>query len=191
MTALLSAFGLVFVAELGDKSMLLAITLATRYRWWWVLVAIAIETVVVMALAVLLGGAANALLPDRAVGVGAGLLFLGFGVWTLLDNDDDARAVETAGDRSALIAIAAIAAAMFLSELGDKTQLATVSLAGINPGAQLMVWLGATVGMVAADALAIFVGLRLHRVLPERLIARAAGLLFMLFGVGSIAFALR
>ena len=190
MTALLSAFGLVFVAELGDKSMLLALTLATRYRWWWVLVAIAIETAVVMALAVLLGGAADALLPDRAVGVGAGLLFLGFGVWTTLD-DDDASAVETAVDRSALIAIAAIAAAMFLSELGDKTQLATVSLAGINPGAKLMVWLGATVGMVAADAVAIFVGLRMHRVLPERLIARAAGLLFILFGVGSIALALR
>lgn len=190
MTALLSAFGLVFVAELGDKSMLLALTMATRYRWWWVLVAIAIETAVIMALAVLVGGAADALLPDRVVGVGAGVLFLGFGVWTLLDRDDGGDSVETAADRSAVLVIATIAVAMFVSELGDKTQLATVSLAGINPAARILVWLGATAGMVAADALAIFAGLRLHRMLPERQIARAAGLLFIVFGVGSITIVL-
>ena len=78
---------------------------------------------------------------------------------------------------------------MFLSEIGDKTQLATVSLAGINPGAAAAVWLGATTGMVAGDAIAIFAGLRLHRALPEHLIAIAAGWLFIAFGVGAIAFA--
>ena len=191
MTALASAFGLVFVAELGDKSMLLALTLATRYRWWWVLTAIAIETAVIMALAALAGGAADALLPDRAVAIGAGLLFLGFGAWTLLTRDDDPEAEQDGDDRSALLVIGTIAIAMFLSEIGDKTQLATVSLAGINPGAKVAVWLGATAGMVAGDAVAIFVGLRLHRALPQHLITIAAGWLFIAFGVGAIAFAFR
>lgn len=139
MTPLLSAFGLVFVAELGDKSMLLAITMATRYLWCWVLVAIALETAVVRALAVLVGGAADALLPDRTVGVGAGVLFLSFGVWTLLDRDDDGDTMETVAGRSALLTIGVIAVAMFVSELGDKTQLATVSLAGINSAARILV----------------------------------------------------
>jgi putative Ca2+/H+ antiporter (TMEM165/GDT1 family) len=190
VTPLLSAFGLVFIAELGDKSMLLAITMATRYRWWCVLVAIALETAVVMALAVLVGGAVDALLPDRVMGVGAGVLFLSFGAWTLLHREGSAEAVETTADRSIVLTIAVIAVAMFVSELGDKTQLATVSLAGTNPTARILVWIGATTGMVAADALAIFAGLQLHRVLPERQLALVAGVLFIVFGIGSIAITL-
>ena len=190
MNVLLAAFGLVFVAELGDKSMLLAMTLATRYRWWWVLTAIAAETAVVMALAVAIGGTAGALLPDAVIGVGAGLLFIAFGIWTLRGGDDDEAAIE-AGGRSAVAAIGAIALAMFLSEFGDKTQVATLSLSSLNPSGRLAVWAGATAGMVGADAVAIYAGLRLHRAIPERMLARAAAALFIVFGVAAIVFALR
>ena len=188
MNVLLAAFALVFVAELGDKSMLLAMTLATRYRWWWVLTAIAAETAVVMALAVVIGGTVSALLPGAAIGVGAGLLFIAFGIWTLLDNDDGTE-IE-AGGRSAIATIGAIALTMFLSELGDKTQVATLSLSSLNPLDRVAVWTGATVGMVGADAVAIYVGLRLHRAIPERVLARAAAALFIAFGVAAIAFSL-
>ncbi len=189
MNVLLAAFGLVFIAELGDKSMLMAMTLATRYRWWWVLTAITAETMVVMALAVVIGGTVSALLPDAAIGVGAGLLFIAFGVWTLRSGEGDDAAIEAEG-RSAVATIGAIALTMFLSELGDKTQVATLSLSSLNPSDRLAVWAGATVGMVGADAVAIYVGLRLHRAIPERVLARAAAALFIAFGVAAILFVL-
>ena len=184
MNVLLAAFGLVFIAELGDKSMLMAMTLATRYRWWWVLIAIAAETMVVMALAVVIGGTVGSLLPEVVIGVGAGLLFIAFGIWTLRDDGNGAE-IE-AGGRSAVATIGAIALTMFLSELGDKTQMATLSLSSLNPSGRLAVWAGATVGMVGADAVAIYVGLRLHRAIPERVLARAAAALFIVFGVAAI-----
>lgn len=190
MTALLSAFGLVFVAELGDKSMLLAITLAARYRWWWVLAALTIQAAVLFAVAVLLGGAADALLPDRVIGVGSGLLFIGFGIWTLRA-DDEEEAVRAVDGRSAVLVIAVLALALGLSELGDKTQLAALSLSGMNPAERLGVWTGATAGLVAADALAILAGQRLLRVVPRWVITRAAGALFIASGIGVIVLALR
>ncbi len=189
LTALLTALGLVFVAELGDKSMLLALVMGPRYGAGRVLTAIALETAIVMALAVLLGGVADLLLPERALALGSGLLFVGFGVWTLRGNDGDEEAVDAAGDRSLLAVIAALAVVFFLSELGDKTQVATLSLSSLNPHARLGVWVGATVGMVAADAVAIGAGQSLMRLISRRTLKRSAGVLFIFFGAGAIAIA--
>jgi putative Ca2+/H+ antiporter (TMEM165/GDT1 family) len=80
VSAFVTAFGLVFVAELGDKSMLLAMLLASRYGAWRVLLALTLETAVVMALAVLLGGAADLLLTPQQLALLSGALFIGFGV---------------------------------------------------------------------------------------------------------------
>lgn len=189
MTAFLATFGLVFLAEVGDKSMLLVLALSTRYRPWWVLLAVTIDSMVVMALAVLLGGAADALLPDRAVGVGAGLLFIAFGVWALHDEEDEEQ--PTDGDhRSPVLVIAALTVTLFVSEFGDKTQIATLSLAGVNPGQQLAVWAGATLGMVSGDALAIVVGDRLARRLSSGMVTRIAAIVFIATGLVTLAFAL-
>ena len=189
MTALLTALGLVFVAELGDKSMLLALMLGPRYGTARVLTAIALETAIVMALAVLLGGVADLLFPERTLALGSGLLFIGFGVWTLRGDGDEEEAVDAASDRSLLAVIAALAVVFFLSELGDKTQVATLSLSSLNPHSRLGVWVGATVGMVAADAVAVGAGQSLMRLISRRTLERAAGVLFIAFGVGAIAFA--
>ena len=189
MTALLTALGLVFVAELGDKSMLLALVMGPRYGAGRVLTAIALETAIVMALAVLLGGAADLLLPERALALGSGLLFITFGWWTLRGGDEGQEAVEAADGRSLPAVIAALAVVFFLSELGDKTQVATLSLSSLNPHARLGVWVGATAGMVAADAVAVGAGQSLMRVISRRALERAAGVLFVAFGVGAIAFA--
>lgn len=182
MSIFAGAFGLVFVAEAGDKSMLLALTLAVRYRWW-VLVAIALETAVAMGLAVVAGGVAEAVLPERAVGSGAAVLFIAFGVWTLLAREGADEAIETKSDRPLVLVIGGLAVAMFLAELGDKTQLAALSLAGLHADETVLVWLGASAGMIAADAVAIFVGIRLGRALPQRMIAIVAGLAFIAFGL--------
>jgi len=163
------AFALVFIAELGDKSMLLALTLGARYPGWWVLSAIAIEATVIMGLAVLGGVLAGAALLAGVVAVGSGLAFIGFGAWSLRDDGGDDDALGDVRWRSgALATIAALAVSFFLSELGDKTQVAALSLASVERAGRVGVWAGATLGMIAGGALAIAAGQQLRVRIPAR-----------------------
>ncbi len=180
MHAFLLSFGIIFVAELGDKSQLMALAFAARYRPMPVLIGITLATAFVHLFSVLAGALLGAALPTDAINVVAGLAFFGFAAWTLrgdeLTDEDEARARRTG--RSA---IWAVAGAFFLAELGDKTMLATITLA--TDEGLFGVWLGSTLGMVAADALAIVVGGWLGTRLPERAIRIGAAVLFVLFGV--------
>jgi putative Ca2+/H+ antiporter (TMEM165/GDT1 family) len=181
VSAILVSFGVIFVAEMGDKSQLMALTFATRYRALPILVGITIATAAVHAVSVLVGAVLAVSLPTDVINVAAGLAFLGFAAWTLRGDtltDDEAAKVERQSNRSA---IAAASGAFFLAELGDKTMLATITLASTdNPW---WVWLGSTLGMVVADALAIVVGRLLGTRLPERAITIFAAVMFVLFGV--------
>lgn len=178
------SFGLIFLAELGDKSQLMAMTFATRYRAWTILAAITAATAVVHLLSVAVGAAVGAALPTDAISVLAGIAFIGFGLWTLrgdeLGDDDEARAKRT--NRSVFFTVAL---AFFLAELGDKTMLATITLA--TDYGWFGVWLGSTIGMVAADALAIVIGQQLGARLPERVIKIGAAVTFFAFGLFLIA----
>lgn len=187
--AFLATFGLVFIAEVGDKSMLLVMTLATRYRPWWVFIAVSTESAVVMALAVSVGAAAGALLPERALEIAAGLAFLGFGVWALRDSAAEEEVVEAGGARTAFAVIAVLAVTLFVAELGDKTQIATLSLASVHPGKGVAVWAGATLGMVVGDGLAILLGHRLTRLLSPHVVGRLAGAIFVLTGLVTLTLA--
>lgn len=178
MADLLAAFGLVFLAELGDKSMLLAVAFALRYRPWPVLGGIAIAAFVMLGLATAVGAALGAALPERAVTIGAGLLFLGFGIWTLLGHDDDDDEGEGLRSTSVLLGVTA---AFLVAEFGDKTMLATLALAGGQ--APVPTWLGAGAGMTAASGIAIAVAVLAGRRLPERLLHLLAAGAFLLFGV--------
>ncbi|MEX1178933.1 MAG: TMEM165/GDT1 family protein [Nitriliruptor sp.] len=180
MTDLLAAFGLVALAELGDKSQLLALSFATRYRWWQVLIGVAVAALVLLGLAAGFGGVLGDALPARAIAIGGGLLFLGFAVWTLLDADedeDDGAALGRAG-RSAIVTIVA---AFTVAELGDKTMIATAALASTRP--PIAVWLGGAAGMTLASGAAIAVGRLLHRRLPARRLRLLAAAAFGVFGV--------
>jgi putative Ca2+/H+ antiporter (TMEM165/GDT1 family) len=113
--------------------------------------------------------------------IASGVAFLGFAAWTIRGDslsDDEAAKVERQSNRSA---IAAASGAFFLAELGDKTMLATITLASTNN--PWWVWIGSTVGMVAADALAIGIGRLLGHRLPERAITIFASVMFVVFGV--------
>ncbi|GHE27788.1 UPF0016 family membrane protein [Streptosporangium violaceochromogenes] len=170
----------IFVAELGDKSQLMAMTFATRFRPWPVLAGITVATAVVHLVSVGLGRLAGDLIPTTAISVAAGLAFLGFAVWTLRGDeltDEEASRAKRA-TRSAFVAVSV---AFFLAELGDKTMLATITLA--TQYGWFGTWLGSTVGMVAADALAIAVGRMLGRHLPEKVIRYGAAAAFAVFGV--------
>jgi putative Ca2+/H+ antiporter (TMEM165/GDT1 family) len=177
--AVVVALVAVFVAELGDKSQLVALTFATRNPWVPVLAGIAVAVAVLQAMAVGVGAVLREALPQRPVElVGAGL-FLVAAVWTLRDvDDDDEEAVRAVTSRS--VALAA-GSAFFLAELGDKTQLATLALATAN--GPVPTWIGATVGEVLADALAIGVGVRLGARLPERPLRLASAAAFAVFGM--------
>jgi Ca2+/H+ antiporter, TMEM165/GDT1 family len=186
--AFLISFGIIFVAELGDKSQLMAMTFAARYKALTILLAITAATAVVHLVSVLIGAAAGVALPTKTISIVAGLAFIGFAAWTLrgdeLDDEDEARAA-----RSSKSVFWTVAIAFFLAELGDKTMLATITLA-TNHGL-FGTWLGSTLGMVAADALAILVGQQLGARLPERVIRIGAAILFLIFGVLLIAEGLR
>jgi putative Ca2+/H+ antiporter (TMEM165/GDT1 family) len=121
----------------------------------------------------------GAALPTHAIGLAAAIAFLAFGLWTLrgdsLSNDEQNKAARTSAP-----AFFAVMSAFLLAELGDKTMLATVTLAADKDW--LGVWIGSTIGMVLADALAIAVGALAGKHLPERVIALVAGALFLIFG---------
>lgn len=178
IAALLLSFGVIFVAELGDKSQLMAMTYALRYRWWVVLLAITVATTAVHAVSVFFGHFLGLSIPADLMSILAGIAMLIFGLWTLrgdhLDDDESSKA-----ERIGASVFFAVMSSFFLAELGDKTMLATITLSTNNDW--LGVWIGSTVGMVAADALAIAVGALLGKHLPERMIARGAAILFFGF----------
>lgn len=179
MDAFALSFGVILLAELGDKSQLMALAFASRYSAWTVLVAVSLATLLVHAGSVLLGSAFALALPTAAIKVVAGIAFFGFAAWTLrgdrLGADDESRARRTG--RWALLTIGT---AFLLAELGDKTMLATITLATTEE--PIGTWLGSTAGMVAADALAIAIGAVLGTRLPERAIKLFAAAAFVVFG---------
>lgn len=186
MEAFLISTAVIFVAELGDKSQLMAMTFATRYRARDVLIGISIATLITHLASVGIGfwiGDAFAQY-QGPIAIAAGIAFFIFALWTLRGDeltDDEAQKVRN----STGAAILAVGVAFFLAELGDKTMLATITLAVREDW--LGTWIGSTVGMVAADALAIGVGALLGRKLPEKVIQYGAAAAFAIFGLVLVA----
>jgi putative Ca2+/H+ antiporter (TMEM165/GDT1 family) len=184
--AFLLSTAVIFVAELGDKSQLMAMTFAARYRVRDVIIGITAATALVHLASVGIGyfiGDAFADYQDW-IGIIAGVAFLAFAAWTLRGDElTEEEADKARGATGA--AILAVGVAFFLAELGDKTMLATITLA--TQEGWLGTWIGSTVGMVAADALAIVVGAVLGKKLPERVIKYGAAALFAIFGLLLIA----
>jgi putative Ca2+/H+ antiporter (TMEM165/GDT1 family) len=178
LTATLISLGVVFVAELGDKSQLITMAYALRHRWLVVLSGVAIAAFVVHGLSVTIGHFLGLTLPERPIAFAAAIAFFGFAVWTWRERSDDGSPPAAPEHRFVLLAVVS---SYVLAELGDKTMLATVALASDHNWAG--VWIGATLAMVLADGLAIAVGALLHRRLPERLLHRLASVLFVLFGL--------
>ncbi|ATL64923.1 TMEM165/GDT1 family protein [Nocardia terpenica] len=191
-TALLS-FGVLFVAELGDKSQLMALTFALRYRWWIVLGGIAAASVAVNLIAVGVGHFLGAALPTDLIAICTGLILIAVGVWTLRETrgapDEDETDTESAAAQATPgRAFFVVLSAFLLAELGDRTMFATVALASDRPWAA--VWAGSVAGMVAAGGLAILIGITVGKHVPERLIALGSGLLFLYIGAATLLSAL-
>ena len=178
LQAILLSFGVIFVAELGDKSQLMALAFATRYKTVPVLIAITVATGIVHLFSVAIGGALGSALPTDFINFVGAVAFVGFGIWTLrgdklTEKDKDSTNISSKN------VIMAVGTVFFLAELGDKTMLATVTLATTE--GLFGTWVGSTLGMVAADALAIVAGKALGDRLPEKAIRIGSSVAFFVF----------
>ena len=186
MDAFWQSTALIALAEMGDKSQLVALAYATRYSWQVALAGVTLATLVVHLLSVLLGEALGQALPTFWIQVASGVAFICFALWTLRGD----TYTDKEGPRGPRFGpLLTVAGTFFLSELGDKTMLATVTLAAQRQAA-VAIWLGSTLGMVAADAVAIMAGRVLGQRLPERAIKLVAAGIFFLFGVLTLVQAL-
>ncbi len=183
MESLLVSTGVVALAEIGDKTQLLAFLLAARFKKPWPIVAgIFVATVLNHALASALGSwLTTAVRPDVLRWV-LGLSFIGMAVWTLIPDRIEEEETRIAGR---LGVFGATLLTFFLAEMGDKTQVATVAMAAHYADA-LMVVIGTTLGMLIADVPAVFVGDRLAGRIPMRLAHVMAALIFLGLGVATL-----
>jgi putative Ca2+/H+ antiporter (TMEM165/GDT1 family) len=178
----LAAFAVVFLAELGDKTQLVALTLAGRYPAVKVLATLGAAILLLQTLSVTAGALISEVVPDRAIAVGAGLLFLGFAVWTWRSADEDEDDDDAGAGRAGLFSVAV---AFFLAELGDKTMLTTAGLAA-DRGA-VPVWIGSFAAMLAATALAVVAGKALMRRVQSRTLRMIGAVAFAVVGVLTLA----
>ena len=182
-----------FIAEMGDKTQLMLIALTSKYKIRDIVLGTAAAILVLNGMAVLLGGLVGSMIPEWLIKLIAALAFMYFAA-TSFESDDDEE--ETEGDGAGLSRIdfapLAVAATFFVAELGDKTQLTAIAF-GANEGLDkaLIVWLGCSVGLFAADILGMLVGYLLKARMPEGFLDTLAFIIFAIFGVMNMRTALR
>ncbi len=186
MTAFWVSLFLVLIAEMGDKTQLVALAFAARYPAQTVLSGVFVATLLVQLFSVLLGTAARLALPLFWIELLAGVAFIAVGLWTL--RGDKLREKQTRENR--LGPLATVAATFFLAELGDKTMLTTITVAS-QQHAFAAVWIGSSLGMLIANGAAIAVGRILGKQIPERAIRYGAAIIFFASGIVTLVKALR
>lgn len=181
MRDFIQAFLLIFIAEMGDKTQIMAMAFATQFKIKQILIGVWIGSFLNHGLAILLGSMLTQFIPLEALQLVAGVLFIAFGLLSLSIAEKD----EAAANAKKYGAIFTVALAFFLGELGDKTQLTalTLSTQSTQPFLTLM---GTVFGMVVVSSIGIFVGAKLGNKIPEPVIRIAAFLIFMSFGLGKI-----
>ena len=171
-----------FIAEMGDKTQLMLIALTSKYKLRDIILGTAAAILVLNGLAVLAGGLVSQFIPDWLIKTVAALAFLYFAASTVAGDDDDEE--EEGGKSKIKFAPLAVFCTFFVAELGDKTQLTAITF-GANEGmsAALIVWIGCSLGLFAADILGMLVGYLLKSKTPEGLLNTLAFVIFSVFGV--------
>lgn len=172
---------LMFLAELGDKTQLIALAFATRYRMSAVLAGAIAGTLAVTAFSVGIGASIGQFLPEHWLKIGTGLLLIIFAVIIARgSSDEDDVADDTAG-KARFGGAVAVAVTFFLAEIGDKSMVATIGLAA-QSRSWVLVWAGASGGMILANLIGITVGRMAGKRLPEKTIRWVAAALFLVAG---------
>lgn len=184
LEALLVSTGVVALAEIGDKTQLLSLVLAARFRRPVpIIFGILAATLLNHALAGAGGAWISALLgPDRMRWV-LGVSFVAMGIWTLIPDKLDPADTSLHGKGI----FVATFSAFFLAEMGDKTQIATVALAAKFPSLAAVV-AGTTIGMLLANVPVVLLGEKLTARIPLRLVRPLAAVVFVILGVAALAF---
>lgn len=178
MQALLICTGVVALAEIGDKTQLLALVLAARYRKPWpIIFGILVATLANHALAGAVGVWLAATIGPTAMRWILGVSFIAMAIWTMIP---DKYAEESPPPRLGIFGTTVIA--FFLLEMGDKTQIATVALAA-QYSSLMAVVAGTTLGMLLANIPAVLIGEAAARKLPLRLVHSVAAAIFLVLGV--------
>lgn len=183
METFLNSFLLVFVGEMGDKTQLLALVLATKYRRpWTILAGVFVATILNHALASLAGQWVSSMVQPSVMRWVLALTFFAFAAWILVPDQEEE--LKESGHWGAFLTTVV---AFFFAEMGDKTQLATVAL-GARYSSAALVTFGTTAGMMASNMLAIFCGHRLLARIPMKWVRVFASLLFLAFGLAILLF---
>ncbi len=177
MKAFIASLIFVVLAEMGDKTQLLAMAFAAKYRWQTVMWAVFAATAVNHLMAATAGRYLATIVPMEYITVAAAVSFIIFGLWTIRGDT-----LEGEDKRFNFSPFWTVAIAFFIAEMGDKTQLATVALA-VKYNTVVNVWLGTTAGMLIADAIGIVIGIVMGKHIPERAIKWFAAVVFIAFGV--------
>lgn len=177
MTAFLASLVFVVLAEMGDKTQLLAMAFATKFRWQTVMWGVLAATMANHLMAAAAGSWLATVVPLATIKIVAAASFILFGLWTIRGDR-----LEGEDERYSFSPFWTVAVAFFIAEMGDKTQLATISLA-IKYNSVWFVWMGTTAGMMVADAIGIGVGIVMGKRIPERAVKWGAALIFIAFGV--------
>ena len=183
---LLTAFLFIFLAEMGDKTQLLAMALAAKYRPGPVMAGIFTATVLNHALAIVVSRSVAGWIPEGPLHLIVALSFIGFGIW-ILKPDTLEEETET---KIKFNPFWTTTVAFFFAEMGDKTQLATAGLA-LQSSHGYLILIGTTAGMLAADGLGILLGVYLKHRIPEQKIRMAAAMIFILFGLAGLVHAFK
>lgn len=183
MESLFVSTGVVALAEIGDKTQLLAFLLAARFKKPLPIVAgILVATLLNHGLAGALGAWITALLRPEVLRWVLGLSFVGMAIWTMIPDKIEEEETQVA---QRFGVFGATLVTFFLAEMGDKTQVATVAMAAhfANP---FLVVAGTTLGMLIADVPAVFVGDKLANRIPMKLVHAIAAALFMVMGIATL-----
>ncbi len=177
MSEIIKALLFVVVAEMGDKTQLLAMAMASKYKAGQVMLGVLVATVLNHAFAVMLGSCLSSVLPMDMIKIVAAIAFLVFGLWTLrgdkLDGDETKK--------QKFSPVMTVAIAFFIAEMGDKTQLMTITLAA-GSKSPIFILIGTTLGMLVADGIGIIGGAWMAKHIPDKYIKWGAGLVFIFFG---------
>ncbi|MDA8228662.1 MAG: TMEM165/GDT1 family protein [Desulfitobacterium hafniense] len=176
MEALIYSTIFVVLAEMGDKTQLLGMAFATRYKARVVLAGVFVATLLNHLLAVAVGDYLTNYIPLRQLQLIAALSFIVFGLWTLRGDT-----LEGEDQKVYFNPFWTVTIAFFIAEMGDKTQLAAVALAA-KYDSLLEVWIGTTIGMMISNIIGITIGVVLGKKIPERVVKIASASVFILFG---------
>lgn len=175
---LFTSIGMIFLTELGDKTMLTALCLSAQYqRPYHILLATMLALTLTTIIAVVIGVILSAALPVDLIIYLSGTLFIGLGIYTLVKNDSDES--DNCDNPGTLFGIFSL---IFISELGDKSQITTLALV-VQLVFPIMVLVGAIFGFLIVNGVAVLLGDRLATKVPLKTVKRIAGIVFILFGV--------